>query len=45
MDKYDRLLLAALMENGRATFAELGRRVNLSAPPSRTGWPSWKAPG
>lgn len=32
MDKYDRLLLAALMENGRATFAELGRRVNLSAP-------------
>ena len=32
MDKYDRLLLLALMENGRASFAELARRVNLSPP-------------
>ena len=30
MDKYDRLLLSALMENGRASFAELARRVNLA---------------
>ncbi|PAU65001.1 MULTISPECIES: Lrp/AsnC family transcriptional regulator [Pseudomonas] len=32
MDKYDRLLLAALLENGRASYADLARRVNLSAP-------------
>ena len=32
MDKYDRTLLAALLENGRASFAELARKVNLSAP-------------
>jgi len=32
MDKYDRMLLSALLENGRASFAELARKVNLSAP-------------
>ncbi|MBA1203017.1 Lrp/AsnC family transcriptional regulator [Pseudomonas capeferrum] len=32
MDKYDRLLLGALLENGRASYAELARKVNLSAP-------------
>ena len=32
MDRYDRQLIAALLENGRASFAELARRVNLSAP-------------
>ncbi len=32
MDKYDRLILSALLENGRASFAELARKVNLSAP-------------
>ncbi|NWD07595.1 Lrp/AsnC family transcriptional regulator [Pseudomonas gingeri] len=32
MDKYDRLILGALLENGRASFAELARKVNLSAP-------------
>ncbi|MFG5863834.1 Lrp/AsnC family transcriptional regulator [Metapseudomonas sp. CR1201] len=32
MDKYDRLLLLALIENGRASFADLARRVNLSPP-------------
>ncbi|MBX8597882.1 Lrp/AsnC family transcriptional regulator [Pseudomonas cichorii] len=32
LDKYDRILLAALMENGRASFAQLARQVNLSAP-------------
>ena len=32
MDKYDRMLLAALIENGRASYAELARKVNLSAP-------------
>lgn len=32
MDKYDRMLLAALLENGRATYAQLARAVNLSAP-------------
>src|SRR5690606_3951477 len=32
VDKYDRLLLTALLENGRASFAELARRVNLSPP-------------
>ncbi|MDD2055241.1 Lrp/AsnC family transcriptional regulator [Pseudomonas putida] len=32
MDKYDRLILSGLLENGRASFAELARKVNLSAP-------------
>ncbi|VVN88998.1 Lrp/AsnC family transcriptional regulator [Pseudomonas fluorescens] len=32
MDKYDRQLLNALLENGRATYAQLARKVNLSAP-------------
>ncbi|WP_407312526.1 Lrp/AsnC family transcriptional regulator [Pseudomonas sp. nanlin1] len=32
MDRYDRLLLAELLENGRASFAQLARKVNLSAP-------------
>ena len=32
MDKYDRMLLAALLEDGRATYAQLARQVNLSAP-------------
>jgi len=32
MDKYDRMLLASLLENGRASYAELARKVNLSAP-------------
>jgi len=32
MDKYDRLILAALIEDGRLSFAELARRVNLSPP-------------
>ncbi|MBF8780020.1 Lrp/AsnC family transcriptional regulator [Pseudomonas fulva] len=32
MDKYDRIILAALLENGRASFAQLARQVNLSAP-------------
>ena len=32
MDKYDRMLLSALLEDGRATYAQLARTVNLSAP-------------
>lgn len=32
MDDVDRQLLAALRSNGRATYAELGRLVGLSAP-------------
>ncbi|WP_085707097.1 Lrp/AsnC family transcriptional regulator [Pseudomonas sp. B35(2017)] len=32
MDKYDRMLLGALLENGRASYADLARKVNLSAP-------------
>lgn len=32
MDKYDRALVAALLENGRMSFAELARRINLSPP-------------
>ncbi|WP_295476373.1 Lrp/AsnC family transcriptional regulator [uncultured Pseudomonas sp.] len=32
LDKYDRMLLGALLENGRASFAQLARQVNLSAP-------------
>ncbi len=32
MDKYDRLILGELLDNGRASFAELARKVNLSAP-------------
>lgn len=32
MDKYDELILHALVENGRLTYAELARRVNLSPP-------------
>lgn len=32
MDKYDKKILAALHENARISYAELARRVNLSAP-------------
>ncbi|TWI55573.1 transcriptional regulator, AsnC family [Pseudomonas duriflava] len=32
MDYYDRQIVSALLENGRASFAELARRVNLSPP-------------
>ncbi|MDE1166802.1 MAG: Lrp/AsnC family transcriptional regulator [Pseudomonas sp.] len=32
MDKYDQILLRELLANGRASFAELARKVNLSAP-------------
>ncbi|HEY3262696.1 MAG TPA: Lrp/AsnC family transcriptional regulator [Pseudonocardiaceae bacterium] len=31
MDSVDRRIIAALRENGRATFADLGRQVGLSA--------------
>ena len=31
MDSVDRRIIAALRENGRATYAELGRQVGLSA--------------
>ncbi len=39
MDKYDRALLAALIDNGRLTFAELARRINLSPRRWPTRWP------
>ncbi|OWY38256.1 AsnC family transcriptional regulator [Xenophilus sp. AP218F] len=32
MDRYDKKILRALHENARVSFAELARRVNLSAP-------------
>ncbi|UTH76266.1 Lrp/AsnC family transcriptional regulator [Chromobacterium sp. IIBBL 290-4] len=32
MDRYDRKILVALHENARISYAELARRVNLSAP-------------
>ncbi|TKI05324.1 Lrp/AsnC family transcriptional regulator [Martelella alba] len=32
MDKFDEMILHALVENGRLTYAELARRVNLSPP-------------
>ncbi|MGB3480597.1 MAG: Lrp/AsnC family transcriptional regulator [Mycobacterium sp.] len=32
LDETDELILAQLAENSRATFAEIGERVNLSAP-------------
>jgi Lrp/AsnC family transcriptional regulator, leucine-responsive regulatory protein len=32
MDKYDKKILTALHENARISYAELARRVNLSAP-------------
>lgn len=32
MDDLDRRIVAALLEDGRASFAELGERVSLSAP-------------
>ncbi|MBM2885548.1 Lrp/AsnC family transcriptional regulator [Chromobacterium phragmitis] len=32
MDRFDRKILTALHENARVSFAELARRVNLSAP-------------
>ena len=42
MDKFDRKIIAALHENGRLSFAELARRVNLSAHrPLPTAWKSW----
>lgn len=40
MDKYDRMLLSALLEDGRASYAQLARTVNLSAPPWPNAWPS-----
>ena len=45
MDKYDRMLLSALLEDGRASFAQLARTVNLSARPWRSVLPSWKPAG
>lgn len=32
MDELDRLIIGALLEDGRATFAEIGGQVGLSAP-------------
>lgn len=32
LDEIDELILAELAENARATYAEIGQRVNLSAP-------------
>ncbi|KAF1053466.1 MAG: HTH-type transcriptional regulator LrpC [Stenotrophomonas maltophilia] len=32
MDKFDRALLSALLDNARLSFAELARRINLSPP-------------
>jgi Lrp/AsnC family leucine-responsive transcriptional regulator len=32
MDRYDKKILSALHENARISYAELARRVNLSAP-------------
>jgi Lrp/AsnC family leucine-responsive transcriptional regulator len=32
MDRYDKKIITALHENARISFAELARRVNLSAP-------------
>jgi len=32
LDEFDRKILGALVENGRATYAEIGNRVGLSAP-------------
>ena len=32
LDRYDRILLQALQENGRASNVELSEKVNLSAP-------------
>jgi Lrp/AsnC family leucine-responsive transcriptional regulator len=32
MDDIDRKIVGALLENGRISFAALGRRINLSAP-------------
>lgn len=32
LDKYDRILLDELLQNGRASFAQLAKLVNLSAP-------------
>jgi DNA-binding Lrp family transcriptional regulator len=32
LDDLDRMIIAALVENGRSSFAEIGSRVGLSAP-------------
>lgn len=32
LDAFDRKILSAMTENGRATYAEIGKAVNLSAP-------------
>ncbi|GAA1536180.1 Lrp/AsnC family transcriptional regulator [Nocardioides humi] len=32
LDQLDRLIVDALLEDGRATFAQIGHRVGLSAP-------------
>ncbi len=44
MDEYDRMLLSALLENGRASYADLARKVNLSARQWPNGWPSLRRP-
>ena len=38
MDAVDRQLIQALRENGRASYAELGRLVGLSGPRSGLDW-------
>ena len=32
LDGFDRMILSELVENARQTYAEIGRKVNLSAP-------------
>lgn len=41
LDDTDERILAELTENARATFAEIGQRVNLSARRSSAGSIAW----
>src|SRR6266700_275258 len=43
-DPVNRRLLSLLKENGRATYAEIGKRAHLSAPAVMNAFDDWKAP-
>jgi DNA-binding Lrp family transcriptional regulator len=45
LDDLDRMIIAALVENGRASFAEIGSRVGLSAPAVKRRVDRLRAPG
>ncbi len=45
MDHIDRRLIDLLLVEGRASYADLGRRLDSPRQPSPSASPSWKTPG